>query len=341
MPRKLTVTRGLTLELPLFIPVYRPNFTLTTLQAWSGNPEIRGCIVNSFFLYKDREIRTRFKKEQHTLHEHIGFDGLICTDSGAFQGFKRRLYLENKKIIRFQDSIKSDVAAPLDLITPPWDKRSVAEQKLRTTQKRTRQGLEIVQHSLMAGIQQGGRFMDLRHQSVCELVEMGVPYLGIGSLVPFFNRDHDLSFVGQVIRDARQEAGPDKPMHIYGAGDPLELPFMAACGADIFDSSSYAHYAKDGWYMTPYGALSDLGPVLAGEYQCDCPHCSEIGPESTKADEEKLAVHNLWTICTTVEKIRTALAEDTLSKMLAALLSRHQNWFPDSRLPETWHQLNE
>jgi len=38
---------------------------------------------------------------------------------GAFQGFRGSVYLNNKEIVKFQDMIKTDVAAPLDLVTPP------------------------------------------------------------------------------------------------------------------------------------------------------------------------------------------------------------------------------
>ena len=69
-------------------------------------------------------------------------------------------------------------------------------------------------------------------------MELDPKYVAIGSLVPFFNVNHDLSFVGAVLRDARQVMGPDIPMHVYGAGDPCELPFMVALGANVFDSSS-------------------------------------------------------------------------------------------------------
>ena len=76
----------------------------------------------------------------------------------------------------------------------------------------------------LAGVQQGGRFLDLRRQSVESLMEIGVEYLAIGSLVPFFNKRRNLKFVGDVLRDARRISGPEMPMHVYGAGDPVELP---------------------------------------------------------------------------------------------------------------------
>jgi len=338
--RKLTVKRGASFPLPLLLPVYRPSAPLFSLDNLRRTLQIDGCMVNAFFLYKDRDLRRRFR-DGLTLADYIGFDGLLCTDSGAFQGFTRTLLLSNKEIIRFQNRIRTDIGAPLDLVTPPGDNRTTAEDKLAATQKRIREGLPLAEHFLLAGVQQGGRFLDLRHQSVVGLMEMGVEYLAIGSLVPFFNRNHDLGFVSKVLRDARSVAGPDMPMHVYGAGDPVELPFLARLGTDIFDSSSYAHFAKDGWYMTPYGAIRDAGVLNAGEYRCECPICTGVdNVADVFAMPDELAFHNLCVMCHTVARIRRELAAGTLDAFLAEILERHAAWFPDSLLVRSWESVH-
>ena len=332
---------GLTLAQPFFLPVYQPRERTFQLAAWEGEPAIEGIIVNAYFLYKQRELRRRLA-EEGSLKEFVGFSGLVVTDSGAFQGLTRQLHLANKDIVRFQDAIGSDVIAPLDLITPPGDKRTVAEQKLRATEKRVEEGLRLVERGMLAGVQQGGRFLDLRHQSVCRLMELGVEYLAIGSLVPFFTKNHDLAFPAAVLTDARREVGPAIPMHVYGAGDPCELPFLAACGATIFDSASYGHYAQGGWYMTPYGALTELGPVLAGEFTCACPACREVPATQVLADEARLSRHNLWTICDVVRGLRGLVRERAkLHERLEEILRVHAAWFPDSRLVPSWRSVQD
>jgi 7-cyano-7-deazaguanine tRNA-ribosyltransferase len=333
--RVFATNRGSKHRLPMFLPVYQPHRVQGLLDGWPGGPTIDGCIVNSFFLYKQREVKRQLEQRQN-LHEYLGFGGMIATDSGAFQGFTRKLYLKNSDIVRFQDRIGSDVLAPLDLVTPPGDGRTIAEAKLRATEKRIKQALVIVERGILAGVQQGGRFLDLRHDAVSLLRDLGVRYLALGSLVPFFNRNHDLRFVGRVSRDAREVIGPDVPMHLYGAGDPCELPFLAACGVNVFDSASYGHFALGGWYMTPYGALQDLGPVKAGEYRCGCPSCA--GDASPTGDA--LVVHNLWTILSTMDEINRRLDAGTLPAYLEEVLQVHQTWFPDSELAASWRDLS-
>ncbi len=336
------VTRaGIRYEQPLFLPVYQPRERVFQLAAWEGEPRIEGIIVNAYFLYKIRELRKRLAADS-SLKEFVGFPGLVTTDSGAFQGLTRQLYLSNKKIVRFQDAIGSDIIAPLDLITPPGDNRTNAEGKLRATEKRVQEGLALVERGTLAGVQQGGRFLDLRHESVNRLMAMGVEYLAIGSLVPFFTGNHNLAFPAAVLVDARRTAGPDIPMHVYGAGDPCELPFMVACGATVFDSSSYGHYAQGGWYMTPYGALAGSGPILAGEFSCACPVCQQAPIDAVFSDRTALARHNLWTICNTVRNLRRLVrAPDELDAYLERILEIHQVWFPESRLEPSWRSVQD
>ncbi len=339
--REFVTNRGASFELPLFLPVYQPRSPAFQLSTQDSRFGIEGLIVNAYFLYKQRHIRELLGKEK-TLSEFVGFDGLIATDSGAFQGFTRPLYLSNKKIVRFQDRIGSDIVSPLDLVTPPGDNRTAATGKLQATNKRIREAQKIVEHGILAGVQQGGRFADLRDASMEAILEMGLRYVAIGSLVPFFNRNHDMRFAGRVVSRARQMMGPQDPMHIYGAGDPVELPFFVAMGASIFDSSSYGHYAQGGYYMTPYGALSDPGPLLAGEYRCECAACVAREQIQTLFDDrDALTLHNLWTIHRTIDEVRNALkTPDGLEAYLVRVLEMHTEWFPASELGPSWESLH-
>ena len=334
--RLFVTNRGSKHRLPLFLPVYQPHRGVGLLDGWTDGPDIDGCIVNAYFLYKQRDLRKQLE-DSGDLHAYLKFDRLVATDSGAFQGFTRKLYLNNRDIVRFQDRIGSDVLAPLDLVTPPGDARTVAEAKLRATQKRIREAYVLVERGILAGVQQGGRFPDLRHESVCMLRDLGVRYLALGSLVPFFNRNHDLRFVATTAQDARAVIGPDVPIHLYGAGDPCEIPFLVACGVTVFDSASYGHFAQGGWYMTPYGALRDPGPLLAGEYRCGCPVCAPGLTALPGADD--LFVHNLWTICWTLAEINRRLDLGDLAGYLDEVLAVHGAWFPDSALGASWRDV--
>ena len=142
--------------------------------------------------------------------------------------------------------------------------------------------------------------MDLRKQSLEDLLELGSKYVALGGLVPFFNKNHNIEFIGKVILQARK-ISPDIPLHLYGGGDPLELFFYIALGCDIFDSSSFIHYACDGWYMTPYGALQGEKRTKDSGFSCECPYCRKDW-DSLWENKKILAAHNLWTILDSVKK---------------------------------------
>ena len=338
--RRLRTNNGKEYELPLFMPVYQSNLGMVDLESARVSCSFEACIINAFFLYKNRELRQRFK-DGLTLREHIQFPDLIMTDSGAFQGFARPLLLSNTSIIKFQEQIGADIASPLDLVTPPGNSRRIAEKKMHATLKRIEEGQRHVSRTVLAGVQQGGRFPDLRRENMERLMELGCRYIALGSLVPFFTKNHDLTFVGKVIKDARAIAGPDVPIHVYGAGDPVELPLMVAMGADIFDSSSYAHYARRSQYMTPFGALTDIGALASGEFVCGCELCRQAeSPLSVCQNVNALAAHNLWTICMTIRKAKERLLTGQLNRSIDETLLVHQRWFPDSRLAASWSELN-
>jgi 7-cyano-7-deazaguanine tRNA-ribosyltransferase len=320
------------LRRPLFLPVFEPGNAYLTAPELAGEFGVEGIIANAYFLYRQRSLRRALP--ERGIKDHLGFHGMVMTDSGAFQAFRGRLYLRNRDIIRFQDDIGADVISPLDIVTPPGDGFETAEGKLGVTMDRVAEGLEIVERGTLAGVQQGGRFLELRKRAAEGLAELGVRYVALGSLVPFFTRNHDLEFAAQVIADARAVLPPEVPIHLYGAGDPVELPFYSYLGCDVFDSSAFIHYAEQGSYMTPYGALEE-GRECGPEFDCECPYCRS-GGSGVRNDPRALVRHNLWTVLDTVERVRRLREEDRLADYLEEALSVHERWFPDSALGASW-----
>jgi 7-cyano-7-deazaguanine tRNA-ribosyltransferase len=338
LPNRPVVTAdGRTIATPLFLPVFQPGNPFVTIKMLARDFGARGLITNAFFLYKNRASKALVAAQG--IREFLGFSGLIMTDSGAFQQFSGPLYLSNKTIISFQQDIGVDVASPLDVITTPGDNRTNAAKKLDATLKRIKEGLSIADRVVLAGVQQGGKFLDLRGRALEALVEFGVTYIALGSLVPFFTKGHHVEFIGKVLQQARAIVPDHIPLHLYGAGDPLEIPFYVALGCDIFDSSSFIHYARGGWYMTTYGAL----PVNArapGDlpYVCECPYCAEFGSQLWQ-DEVRLSHHNLWTILHVLDDVTRRRSAGTLTAYLDHVLDVHQQWFPDSLLRRSWEAL--
>jgi len=317
---------------PLFLPVFEPGNPYVAARELEEEFRVEGIMVNAYFLYRQRSLRRSLP--ERGIRDHLGFHGVVMTDSGAFQAFRGRLYLRNRDIIRFQDEIGADIISPLDVVTPPGDGFDTAEGKLGVTMERVAEGLDIVERGTLAGAQQGGRFLELRRKAVEGLAGLGVRYVALGSLVPFFTRNHDLEFAARVIADARAALPAQVPVHLYGAGDPVELPFYAALGCDVFDSSAFIHYAEQGAYMTPYGALEG-GRECGPEFECGCPYCRSAG-SNVRHDKQALVRHNLWTVLETMERVRRLREEGSLAAWLQDVLAVHRRWFPGSALATSW-----
>ena len=337
--RPVVTADGRSIATPLFLPVFQNGNHFVTIEMLEQDFGVRGLITNAFFIYKNRELKPLVLEQG--IRDFLGFSGLIMTDSGAFQQFSGPLYLSNTKIIKFQQDIGVDVVSPLDVITTPGDNRTNAAKKLNATLKRIKEGLGIVDRAVLAGVQQGSKFLELRGRALETLVEFGVTYIALGSLVPFFTKGHHVEFIGKALKQARNIVPDQVPLHLYGAGDPLEIPFYVGLGCDIFDSSSFIHYARGGWYMTPYGALSvkDRDPADM-PYECGCPYCAEFGLQIWH-DEVRLSHHNLWMILHVLDDVTHRRAAGTLNEYLKHVLERHQQWFPKSLLRHSWEALQE
>jgi len=172
---------------------------------------------------------------------------------------------------------------------------------------------------------QGGRHLDLVEYSARESAR--IPHYsiyGVGSPTEFLER-YELATVLKMIYSARRWLPDSKPVHLFGAGHPLIVPFAVAMGVDMFDSASYILYARDGRYMTSYGVYR----VEELDYlPCSCPVCSRRSPrdlaEATGEERVKLlALHNLYKIRESVERTKQAIKEGRLWEYLEELSRKH------------------
>ncbi|RKZ47185.1 MAG: tRNA-guanine transglycosylase, partial [Candidatus Parabeggiatoa sp. nov. 2] len=145
--RSIVTPTGQIYSTPLFLPVFEYGNSFITIERLKNEFSIKGLITNAYFLYKKREFKTVVLEKG--IKQFLEFDGLVVTDSGAFQQFSGPLYLSNSKIIAFQQKIGVDVISPLDIITTPGDNRTTAERKLKATLKRIQKGMSIVNRSIL------------------------------------------------------------------------------------------------------------------------------------------------------------------------------------------------
>jgi 7-cyano-7-deazaguanine tRNA-ribosyltransferase len=272
----------------------------------------KGIITNAYLLKKNVGI-------YDDVHEYLKFNGVIMTDSGAYQILKYgKIDVSNEEIVKYQCKIKTDIGVILDIPTPYTVTYDEAFSSALETYNRAQKALEIIttnqcQEILWVLPIQGGVYVDVVKEFAQKSVELfynGFSIFALGSPTTLLEQ-YLFDKVIDMIFAARSTIPFSAPLHLFGAGHPLLIPFAVALGVDLFDSASYILYAKDDRYISRKGTyrLSEL------EYfPCSCPICSKHSPkellEMPKDERIKhLSKHNLYVIREEVNEVKQAIKE--------------------------------
>ena len=309
-----------TVETPTVMPVINPNIqTIKPSELRDFGAEI--LITNSYIIYRKPELRERALSEG--LHSLLDFDGPIMTDSGSFQlSVYGEVEVNNAQIIKFQQDIGSDICVPLDIPTPPDVSRNRAESELSVTMERLEEAVGLKGDSLLAAPVQGAIYPDLREEAGRKLSGMDFDVYPIGAVVPLME-SYRYSDLVDVIVASKKGLSPAVPVHLFGAGHPMMFALAVALGCDLFDSASYALYAKDGRYMTVRGThhIEDLQYL-----PCSCPVCSSHSADEMKKSEnceELIARHNLYVTFAEIREIKQAIKEGHLWELVEQRCRAH------------------
>ena len=334
------VINGRKIETPAIIPVVNPRQLIVT----PGELKEMGfgiIITNSYIIYKDENLRK--EALERGIHELLDYDGIIEVDSGSFQLMRYGgIDVTNREIIEFQHKIGVDIGTFLDIPTIPDAPREKAEAELKITLERAKEAEEIKEIAMNATVQ-GSTHLDLRRYAAQKLSEMNFEIHPIGAVVPLMEAYRYRELVDVVV-NSKMGLKPDRPVHLFGAGHPMIFALAVAMGVDLFDSASYALYAKDDRYLTPEGTkkLDEL------EYfPCSCPICSRHTPRELREmpKEERtrlLALHNLWIIREELNRVKQAIKEGTLWELVDERARSHPKMFAAyNRLLEYREYLEE
>jgi 7-cyano-7-deazaguanine tRNA-ribosyltransferase len=275
-------------------------------------------------LHESDDLRDRALEEG--LHDLLGFDGPVMTDSGSFQLAEYGdIEVTTGEILRFQRDVGSDVGTPVDIPTPPDVDRERAGDELAATQERLETAAAFdAGEMLVTAPVQGATYPDLRERAGAHARETGLDLFPVGAVVPLMN-DYRYGDVVEAVLAAKRGLGPAAPVHLFGAGHPMTFALAAAAGCDLFDSAAYALYARDDRYLTPSGThqLDDLTHL-----PCPCPVCSEHDPGGLRAMAERdrgelLARHNLHVSFAEIRRVRQAIRAGNLFELVERRARAH------------------
>ena len=315
---RLAVPRaGVTVETPALLPVVNPNVLTVEPSRLRGEFGAEMLITNSYIIRSTDRIRDRVLDEG--VHEFLGFDGAIMTDSGSFQLAEYgEIDVTTAEILEFQRRIGSDVATPVDVPTPPDADRDRAERDLATTERALADAAAADTGEMLVNAPvQGSTFPDLREAAGRHAAGTDLDVFPVGAMVPLLN-GYRYDDVVEAVTAAKRGLAPDCPVHLFGAGHPMTLALAVALGCDLFDSAAYALMARDGRYLTVAGTehLAEMA-----YFPCSCPVCAEHTPDDLRtgdddAAERLLAEHNLHVTFEEIRRIKAAIRAGNLFELV-------------------------
>ena len=137
-------------------------------------------ITNSYLIWR------RFREEGNTpnVHELVNFDGVIATDSGAYQILQYGdVEVQPNEIVQFQEKLDSDIAVILDVPTGQESSKERAKRTVDETLRRADEALRVISKKdiLWVGPVQGGIYPDLVSYSAREMAKRDFPIHALGS----------------------------------------------------------------------------------------------------------------------------------------------------------------
>ena len=313
----LKTKRG-TVETPTLLPVINPNQITIAPKSMKKKFGTSIVITNSYVINKSERLREKALSEG--LGSLLDFDGPIMTDSGTFQSHVYGdVSVSNEEIVAFQRDIGSDIGSILDVFSEPFTPKKKAREEIEETLRRAEEAVGIKKEMFLAGGIQGSTHLDLREECASRMSNIPVDINAIGGVVPLME-SYRFSDLVDVVLSSKKGLSPQKPVHLYGAGHPMVFALATLMGCDMFDSSSYAKYAKDGRMMFFDGTrrAEDLVHQI-----CHCPVCSELTPKQISQNEVAIAEHNLHASYNEIRTIKQAIHEGSLRELVERRCSLH------------------
>ena len=238
-------------------------------------------------------------KAHGDLHDFMGWQGPILTDSGGFQVFSLdalrkvteegvafkspvngdRVFLDPETSMRIQQDLGSDIVMIFDECTPYPATEAEAERSMQLSLRwaeRSRRAHGDNPAALF-GIVQGGMYPELRLRSLEGLTEIGFDGYAVGGLSVGEPKDEMMA----VLDDLAGHLPAEKPRYLMGVGTPADLLEGVRRGIDMFDCVMPTRNARNGHLFTSTGVLKlrnakHKSSTETVDANCDCYTCENF-----------------------------------------------------------------
>lgn len=347
---RLQFPRG-TVETPAFMPVgtYGTVKGMLPRDIHAIGAEI--ILGNTFHLWL--RPGTAIIEQHGDLHDFMGWNGPILTDSGGFQVFSlgdmrkiseagvefrspvdgAKVFLDPETSMAIQRSLGSDIVMIFDECTPYPATETEARQSMELSLRWAARSKSSHADSRAAlfGIVQGGMHPRLRSESLAGLEDIGFDGYAIGGLSVGEPKEEMLNVLDALGPDMPQ----DKPRYLMGVGTPADLLEGVRRGIDLFDCVMPTRNARNGHLFTSRGVLKlrnarHKKSTLPLDEECECYTCMNFSRaylhHLDKCNEilgsQLNTMHNLHFYQRHMADIRTAIEEGSLGQFSTEFRAR-------------------
>ena len=209
------------------------------------------------------------------LHDFIGWQKPILTDSGGFQVFSlgamrkiseegvyfrspidgAKVFLSPEISMQIQRSLNSDIVMQFDECTPYPATMTEADKSLelslRWGERCKNEHAKLNNPNALFGIIQGSMYRELREKSLEGLLKLDFDGYAIGGLSVGEPKEAMLA-----VLDYMPALMPrDKPRYLMGVGTPTDIVQAVKRGVDMFDCVMPTRNARNGHLFTTFGVI--------------------------------------------------------------------------------------
>ncbi len=307
----ITTRRG-EIETPVFMPVGTAGTVkgIRFEELEAADLDARIILGNTYHLWLRPGIEVI--KTCGGLHNFIGWERAMLTDSGGFQvwsltdirkvteegtEFRSHIdgalcFLSPEISMEVQTALGAEIAMAFDECPPGQIDHDAARRSMELTlrwAKRSKEGFAELQAGSLRtagkmpalpggqalfGIIQGASHLELRRESLERTVEIGFDGYAIGGL----SVGEEKPVMLEIIEDIAPRLPADQPRYLMGVGTPEDLVESVARGIDMFDCVLPTRNGRTGQAFTSRGKLNIKNARFAADKRpldeaCACSVC--------------------------------------------------------------------
>jgi queuine tRNA-ribosyltransferase len=327
-------------------PVFAPVGTQATVKSLTPVhlKEIHASLIlaNTYHLYL--RPGDEVVADLGGLHQFMGWDKPILTDSGGFQVFSLsginkidddgvtfKSHIDGsthrftpERAMQIQENLGADIIMAFDECADPYDRvyNQIAVERTHAWALRCL-GAKTRSDQALFGIVQGGIFPDLREFSARTIASMDFPGIAIGGLSVGETKE-EMYTVLETVDSILPE---NKPRYLMGVGTPEDLIQGVLRGIDIFDCVLPTRLARHKAAFTRTGRLNlakaeHARSSLPIDETCTCYTCRNFTRAYLRhliiaremLASTLLSIHNLHTLIQLAADIRQAIIDGSFDR---------------------------